>query len=93
MSFICPQDVKTQVGSCSILEKAHFVNASPLCGIYWQKFIARLQFVWVQLEDLTKNIAVTDDGGKPNCLADSRALLVPEAASGAIAAGCTRFFQ
>ncbi|GFV62261.1 hypothetical protein TNCV_985251 [Trichonephila clavipes] len=54
----------------------------PLCGICWQKFMARLQFVWVQLEDSTKNIA---DGGKPNRLAASRALLVPEAASDAIA--------
>ncbi|GFX20711.1 hypothetical protein TNCV_77691 [Trichonephila clavipes] len=35
--------------------------------------MARLQFVWVQLEDSTKNIAT------------SRALLVPEAASVAIA--------
>ncbi|GFV07919.1 hypothetical protein TNCV_2958581 [Trichonephila clavipes] len=50
MSFICPQDVKNQVGSCSILEKAHFAKAS-LCAVSagkssWHDW----QFVRVQLE-------------------------------------------
>ncbi|GFV09062.1 hypothetical protein TNCV_1707891 [Trichonephila clavipes] len=34
---------------------------------------------------IRRRILRTDDGGKPNCLAASRALLVPEAASDAIA--------
>ncbi|GFT65533.1 hypothetical protein TNCV_2618751 [Trichonephila clavipes] len=48
----------------------------PMSGICWQKFMARLQFVWVQLR-FGRRILRTDDGGKPNRLAASRALLVP----------------
>ncbi|GFV32564.1 hypothetical protein TNCV_1414491 [Trichonephila clavipes] len=84
ISFICPQDVKTQVGSCSILEKAPFANASldavsagksswHDCNLYGYSWRIRRRILW------------TDDGGKPNRLAASRALLVPEAASDAIA--------
>ncbi|GFV44108.1 hypothetical protein TNCV_3572291 [Trichonephila clavipes] len=76
--------LKTQVGSCSILEKAHFANASLLavsagksswhdCNLYGYSW--RIQ----------RRILRTDDGGKHNRLAASRALLVPEAASDAIA--------
>ncbi|GFX24313.1 hypothetical protein TNCV_421141 [Trichonephila clavipes] len=49
--------------------------------------MARLQFVRVQLEDSRK--MRKDDCGKPNRLAASRALLVPEAASDAIASMST----
>ncbi|GFU14920.1 hypothetical protein TNCV_191691 [Trichonephila clavipes] len=71
--------LKTQVGSCSILEKAHFANAS-LCA-RWQKFMARLQFVWVQLEfDEELQMMVVSP-----IVWKLLALLVPEAASDAIA--------
>ncbi|GFX47434.1 hypothetical protein TNCV_1734211 [Trichonephila clavipes] len=84
MSFICPQDVKNPGGILFHFREGPLRKCLPLCGICWQKFMARLQFVRVQLEDSTKNIA-DNDGGKPNRLAASRALLVPEAASDAIA--------
>ncbi|GFY21070.1 hypothetical protein TNCV_3991141 [Trichonephila clavipes] len=77
-SFICPQDVlKTHVGSCSILEKAHFTNASSVRYLLakWYGYSWRIQ----------RRILRTDDGGKPNRLAASRALLVPETASDTIA--------
>ncbi|GFS95243.1 hypothetical protein TNCV_2630731 [Trichonephila clavipes] len=76
--------LKTHVGSCSILEKAHFANASLCvvsagksswhdCNLYGYSWRSR------------RRILRTDDGGKPNRLAASRAQLVPEAASDATA--------
>ncbi|GFU36646.1 hypothetical protein TNCV_1906591 [Trichonephila clavipes] len=84
MSFICPQDVKNPGGILFHFREDPLRKCFPLCGICWQKFMARLQFVWVQLR-IRRRILRTDDGGKPNRLAASRALLVPEAASDAIA--------
>ncbi|GFX64847.1 hypothetical protein TNCV_4193421 [Trichonephila clavipes] len=76
--------LKTQLGSCSILEKAHFANASFYavsagksswhdCNLYGYSWRIR------------RRILRTDDGGKPNRLVASRVLLVREAASDAIA--------
>ncbi|GFW74971.1 hypothetical protein TNCV_2678391 [Trichonephila clavipes] len=69
--------------SCSILEKAHFANASLCavsagksswhdCNLYGYSWRIRRRILWI------------DHGGKPNRLAASRLLLVPEAASDAI---------
>ncbi|GFU82924.1 hypothetical protein TNCV_1743091 [Trichonephila clavipes] len=75
--------LKTQVGSCSILEKAHFANTFYAvsagksswhdCNLYGYSWRIR------------RRILRTDDRGKPNRLAASRALLVPEAVSDEIA--------
>ncbi|GFU72601.1 mitotic-spindle organizing protein 2A [Trichonephila clavipes] len=65
MSFICPQDVKNSGGILFYFREDSLRKCFPLCGICWQKFMARLQFVRVFVA--------------------SRALLVPEAASDAIA--------
>ncbi|GFV31048.1 hypothetical protein TNCV_2098351 [Trichonephila clavipes] len=71
--------LKTQVGSCSISEKAHFCKCFPLCGICLQKFMAGLQFVWGTAGGIRRRILRKDDGGKPNRqVAASRALLVPK---------------
>ncbi|GFX34083.1 hypothetical protein TNCV_1698311 [Trichonephila clavipes] len=76
--------LKTQVGSCSILEKAHFANAS-LCSVSAGKSSWNdCNFYGYNWRN-RRRILRTDDGGKPNHLAASRALLVPEAASDAIA--------
>ncbi|GFW32689.1 hypothetical protein TNCV_3679371 [Trichonephila clavipes] len=83
MSFIYPQDVKNPGGILFHFREGPLRKCFSLCGICWQKFMARLQFVWVQR--IRQRILRTDDGGKPNRLAASRALLVPEAASDAIA--------
>ncbi|GFU77914.1 hypothetical protein TNCV_521141 [Trichonephila clavipes] len=76
--------LKIQVRSCFILEKALFANAS-LCAVSagessWQDYNL-YGYSW----RIRRRILRTDDGGKPNRLAASRALLVPEAASDAIA--------
>ncbi|GFV85256.1 hypothetical protein TNCV_928871 [Trichonephila clavipes] len=76
--------LKTQARSCSILEKAYFANASLFavstgksswhdCNLYGYSWRIR------------RRILRSDDGCKPNRLAASRALLVPEAASDTIA--------
>ncbi|GFS92875.1 hypothetical protein TNCV_1162531 [Trichonephila clavipes] len=57
MSFICPQDVKNPGGILLHFREGPLRKCFPLCGICWKKFMVRLQFVWVQLEDSTKNIA------------------------------------
>ncbi|GFV63641.1 hypothetical protein TNCV_623831 [Trichonephila clavipes] len=76
--------LKTQVGSCSILEKAHFANAS-LCAVSAGKSSWHDCNLYGYSWRIRRRILRTDDGGKPNHLAASRALLVPEAASEAIA--------
>ncbi|GFW88421.1 hypothetical protein TNCV_2287471 [Trichonephila clavipes] len=57
MSFICPQDVKNPGGTLFHFREGPLRKCFSLCRICWQKFMARLQFVWVQLEDSTKNNA------------------------------------
>ncbi|GFX66957.1 hypothetical protein TNCV_4180821 [Trichonephila clavipes] len=76
--------LKTQVGSCSILEKAHFANAS-LCAVSAGKSSWHDCNLYGYSWRIRRRILRSDDGGKPNHLAASRALLVPEAASDAIA--------
>ncbi|GFW13873.1 hypothetical protein TNCV_2097541 [Trichonephila clavipes] len=76
--------LKTQVGSCSILEKAQFANAS-LCAVSAGKSSWHDCNLYGYSWRIRRRILRTDDGGKPNHLAASRALLVPEAASDAIA--------
>ncbi|GFX38277.1 hypothetical protein TNCV_3813231 [Trichonephila clavipes] len=70
--------------SCSILEKAHFANAS-LCAVSAGKSSWHDCNLYGYSWRIRRRILRTDDGGKPNRLAASRALLVPEAASNAIA--------
>ncbi|GFU90825.1 hypothetical protein TNCV_4173211 [Trichonephila clavipes] len=84
MSFICPEDVKTQVGSCSILEKPT------------SQMLPSDRYLLAKVHG-TIAICMGTAGGfdeeycgqmmvvKPNRLAASRALLVPEAALDAIA--------
>ncbi|GFX64735.1 hypothetical protein TNCV_4682101 [Trichonephila clavipes] len=84
MSFICPQDVKNPGGILFHFREGPLRKFFPLCGICWQKFMARLQFYGYNWR-IRRRILWTDDGGKPNRLAASRALLVPEAAADAIA--------
>ncbi|GFX16224.1 hypothetical protein TNCV_4704781 [Trichonephila clavipes] len=76
--------LKTQVGSCSILEKAHFANAS-LCAVSAGKSSWHDCNFYGYSWRSRRRILRTDDVGKPNRLAASRALLVPEAASDAVA--------
>ncbi|GFX88228.1 hypothetical protein TNCV_1066441 [Trichonephila clavipes] len=76
--------LKTQVGSCSILEKAHFTNAS-LCAVSAGKSSWHDCNLYGYSWKIRRRILRTDNGGNPNRLAASRALLVPEAASDAIA--------
>ncbi|GFT74761.1 hypothetical protein TNCV_2516641 [Trichonephila clavipes] len=70
--------------SCSILEKAHFANAS-LCAVSAGKSSWHDCNLYGYSWRIRRRILRTDDGGQPNRLAASRALLVPEAASDAIA--------
>ncbi|GFV92524.1 hypothetical protein TNCV_1744291 [Trichonephila clavipes] len=76
--------LKTQVGSCSILEKAHFANAF-LCAVSAGKSSWHDCNLYGYSWRIRRRILRTDDAGKHNRLAASRALLVPEAASDAIA--------
>ncbi|GFX92306.1 hypothetical protein TNCV_1112331 [Trichonephila clavipes] len=76
--------LKTQVGSCFILEKAYFANAS-LCAVSAGKSSWHDYNLYGYSWKIQRRILRTDDGGKPNRLAASRALLVPEAASDAFA--------
>ncbi|GFU98871.1 uncharacterized protein TNCV_3381171 [Trichonephila clavipes] len=66
--------LKTQVGSCSILEKAHFANAS-LCAVFAGKSSWHDCNLYGYSWRIRRRILRTDDGGKPNRLAASRALL------------------
>ncbi|GFS56767.1 hypothetical protein TNCV_2221981 [Trichonephila clavipes] len=76
--------LKTQVGTCSILEKTHFANAS-LCAVFAGKSSWHDCNLYGYSWRIRQRILLTDDGGMPNRLAASRALLVPEAALDAIA--------
>ncbi|GFV27679.1 hypothetical protein TNCV_4169041 [Trichonephila clavipes] len=97
MSFICPQDVKNPGGILFHFRESPLRNASVCavsasksswhdCNLYGYSWRIRRRILW------------TNDGGKPNHLAASRALLVPEAASDAITSistaiqgGCASF--
>ncbi|GFW93933.1 hypothetical protein TNCV_4222101 [Trichonephila clavipes] len=85
MSFICPQDVKNSGGILFHFREGPLRKCFPLCGICWQKFMAHDCNLYGYSWRSRRRILRTDDGGKPNHLAASRALLVPEAASDAIA--------
>ncbi|GFT87106.1 hypothetical protein TNCV_2748631 [Trichonephila clavipes] len=76
--------LKAQVGYCSILEKAHFANAS-LCAVSVGKSSWHDCNLHGYSWKIRRRILRTDNGGKPNRLAAARALLVPEAASDTIA--------
>ncbi|GFV12397.1 hypothetical protein TNCV_3078551 [Trichonephila clavipes] len=85
--------LKAHVGSCSILEKAHFANAS-LCAVSAGK--SSWHDCNLYTDGGLDEEYWTDDGGKPNRLAVSRALLVSEGRNRFhfdSNAGCTCFFQ
>ncbi|GFX50896.1 hypothetical protein TNCV_2732471 [Trichonephila clavipes] len=84
MSFVCPQDVKNPGGILFHLEKAHFANTS-LCVVSAGKSSWHDCNLYGYSWRIRRRILRTHDGGKPNRLAASRALLVPESVSDAIA--------
>ncbi|GFW76149.1 hypothetical protein TNCV_2057961 [Trichonephila clavipes] len=84
MSFICPQDFKNPGGILFHFREGPFRKCFPLCGICWQSSWHDCNLYGYSWR-IRRRILRTDDGGKPSRLAASLALLVPEAASDAIA--------
>ncbi|GFV06877.1 hypothetical protein TNCV_2261781 [Trichonephila clavipes] len=85
MNFICPQDVNNPGGIFFHFREGPLLQMLPSVRYLLAKVHGTIAICKGTAGRFDERILRTDDGGKPNRLAASRALLIPEAASDAIA--------